>query len=547
MTSSLSRAAVVGLSLLGLVGCGGEVATLEYVSITPELPKLGEVATVQFQLTDYRGLPLAGQNVTFSLDQDRPGVKLGPLSGTSLKGSGVIETQLIVSSRVTSVRVIAKAGDKTVSSPPLSFAGSDASGRQLTFQCGNIAGDGSGGVHAIGAYDETRYLIAGVKVQCVAHVADRNGDGVASALVSFMTEAGTIGPNETTLADVIGNAEILYKTSLPLPKEVPPGVFVWNPNNDKFHTGEFLAPLWMHPFRWTTNPIATLDTGLPAVNPANLQEPRRPDPIRRQPGNGQAFQNNPRDNLVTMIAVTSGEEGFTDQNNNGVHDNDNGMGQPEPFDDLTEPFVDADDNGTWDPDERFIDANGNGKWDEKNEKWDQNTLIWVQERITWTGMPHGEDAKLMSAVNPAPSVRGVAGAGGLPITVGCRETVPVDLIVSDPWFNSLARNGGGDGCEGESTDVVETVGGVTGLAFTYPAADVINFSIKDALDRKPQPMTSPPQPGCFPPPGGVCSPAGPDCYTFGIPIICKFTASPLEGHVVFLSTGVRGRIHKNLP
>lgn len=542
MTSSLLRAAV-GIVLFGVWGCGGSVATLEFVGVTPPLPKIGEVATVQFKLTDYRGQPLAGQSVTFALDDPmRPGVTLSPLSGTSLKGSGLIETQIVVTNRIQSVRVTAVAGDKTVTSPPIGFAGGSASGRQFTFQCGKLSGDGSGGVHNIGAYDNTRYLIAGVKLPCIAHVADRNGDGLAGAVVTFITEAGTIGPSETSVADVLGNAEILHKTSLPLPKDVTPGVFIWNPPIDELHTGEYLAPLWMHPFRWTTNPIGTIDANVPPVNMNNFQEPRRPDPIRIRPDlvPPQQFQNNPRDNLVAMIAMTSGEEGFTDSNNNGVHD----MG--ETLDDLTEPFVDYDDNGTFDMDEKFVDTNNNGKWDGKNGTWDQNTVIWKQERILWTGIPDTEDYAV-SARNPFPSIRAVRGAGGVPIQVACFDTVSVDFILSDPWFNSMPRNSEGDGCQSTSTEVVKVTGGLVGRAFTYPSASLVAFGIQDALDRKPAPMTN--SPGCFAPtpPGTNCTPNGPDCYGFGIQVDCKYTASPLEGHTVIIGVPVRGRIFKNLP
>jgi|GEM_PF-887062 len=541
-SSSLIRLAV-GVCVLGLWGCGNEVATLELVSITPENPRIGDTVNVVFKLTDYRGQPLAGQNVAFKLDVEKPLIKMAPANATSLKGDGTAATTLVASGRVSSVRVIATAGDKSVTTPPISFVGAtSASGRQLTFQCGELAGKASGGRHAIGAYDPSRYLIAGVKLKCFAHVADRNGDGMPKAIVGFITEAGAIGPSSTSQADVVGNAEILYKTSLPFPKETDPGVFVWNPTVDDIHTGDYLVPLWMAPFTWTVNPIATFDTGVPALNLNNLQEPRRFDPIRNRPDlvPAQQYQNNPRDNLVSLVAFTSGEEGFTDMNNDGVHQDE------EPFDDLTEPFVDYDDNGTWDPDEKFIDTNNNGKWDGKNGKWDGNTDIWRQERILWTGVPALQDVGI-TARNPAPSVRGVQGIGGQPITVGCFDAVGVNFIIADPWWNALARNGEGDGCSGESSDVVEVSGGRTGPAFGYGPGDVFSFLIKDKMDRKPAPMTTPPQPGCFPPPGNVCSPGGPECYGFGVPIECKFTASPEEGHIVNILSVVRGRIFKNLP
>ena len=66
---------------------------------------------------------------------------------------------------------------------------------------------------------------------------------------------------------------------------------------------------------------------------------------------------NPRDGLVTLVAYAAGAEGFDDQNQSGTWD----LG--EPFDDLPEPYVDADDNGQWSPGEWYQDVNENGAWD----------------------------------------------------------------------------------------------------------------------------------------------------------------------------------------
>ncbi|MBN1210051.1 MAG: Ig-like domain-containing protein, partial [Myxococcaceae bacterium] len=229
----------------------------------------------------------------FSLQSVVPGVTLSPEESTTDVGDGIASTQLVATGRVASVVVIATAGDKTALSPAVSFAGAGASATQLTFQCGEFSGDGSGGLHAIGAWDETRYLIAGVKVRCSAHVGDRNGDGISGAQVSFLTEAGTIGPTSTSVTDVVGNAEILYKTSYPLPEETDPGTFTWSPRNDATYTGDYLAPLWMHPFFWTANPIRDYSPGAPPnINPYEPRpEPWRDDPIRPN------RRNNPRDNL----------------------------------------------------------------------------------------------------------------------------------------------------------------------------------------------------------------------------------------------------------
>lgn len=79
----------------------------------------------------------------------------------------------------------------------------------------------------------------------------------------------------------------------------------------------------------------------------------------------------PEDNVaivgVTVVmAHTVGEEKFYDENANGAYD----LG--ESFESLPEPYLDANLNGFFDPDENtnsletFIDLNGNGQWDDIN-------------------------------------------------------------------------------------------------------------------------------------------------------------------------------------
>lgn len=526
---------VCALSLVAVFsGCGGAaVSTLEFVEIVPKQPKLGEVLSIKFRVLDYRGLPQAGSSVTFKLQSENKGVTLSPPSGTTEKGSGIVEAQLVASARVTSVIVVATAGDKTVLTPPISFAGGAANGRQFTFQCGSVSGAASGGLHALGAYDPDRYLIAGVKAECFAHVADRNGDGVPGALVSFLTEAGTIGPTETSQADVVGNAKILYKTSYPLPVPTDPAVFSWTPTCPAFGpsveptkcTSDFLVPLWMEAFRWTNNPVLNF-----AMTP-NLQEPRRKDPLRA----GLNITLNPRDNLVSMIAVTSGEEGFTDSNNNGKYDD------PEPYDDLTEPFVDNNDNLTWDEGERYVDLDSNGKWDGKNQKWDANTTIWVQERLLWTGIPSDKDA-----VSAEPIIRVIDPVGPIyvpflsfygyddPMYPGYRIPSTAKFLLADPWFNSIAQNSEGDGCEIGSNDDKSPVNAVpkkvnSGFKFTYPPYAIIQFGVRDARDPNTPPINQVPK--RTPP------------IDFGVPLFCKFTASQLGGHIFGLDIGtIRGKV-----
>jgi len=532
-----SRLSVALLALAVCSACGATgPASLAFVEISPQQPRIGDVVTIRFMAVDSRGVPLAGQSVDFKLQADKAGVTLNPTTSVTNKGTGIVETQLVATARVNSVIVVASAGDKSVLSPPITFAGSVPNGRQFTFQCGEIAGDASGGRHAIGAYDPTRHLVAGVKINCIAHVADRNGDGVPNALVSFEVEAGAVGPTQTSLTNVIGNASTLYKTSYPLPKDVGPERFTWAPKGGVcsspgseacLFTGAYVAPLWMWPFEWIANPI---QYPRPRAM-ANPLEPSRLDPIRRDSANAR-LTNNPRDGLVTMIAVTSGEEGFTDANNNGQWD------QGEDFDDLTEPFVDSNDNGTWDPDEKFIDINGNRTWDGKNGQWDSNTLIWVQERLLWTGMPAPEDSD--PALTAQPILQNIGSVTGNPIVLSCPGNIgepcaqagpPADVVavLSDPWYNTIAQNGESDGCHVEDDPtrdkpIVRSAPRVVnaGTRYTYPAGDILSFMIQDARDPLAPPINQVPKHAPI---------------TFRVPVFCYFTDSPISGATMILSLG----------
>ena len=90
---------------------------------------------------------------------------------------------------------------------------------------------------------------------------------------------------------------------------------------------------------------------------------------------------NPRDGLVTVIALVAGEEGFVDQDLDGTYD------QGEPFIDLGEPFVDIDDDGIRDPGEWYEDVNEDGSYTGPNGKWDADTVLWTQARVLYTGHP----------------------------------------------------------------------------------------------------------------------------------------------------------------
>lgn len=256
-------------------------------------------------------------------------------------------------------------------------------------------------------------------------------------------------------------------------------------------------------------------------------EPSRVDPIRKTLG-GDAIRNNPRDNLVTMIAVVSGEEAFTDQNGNGTWD------PGEPFVDLTEPFVDADDDGTWDPnDERFLDTNGNGTWDGKNGKWDARTQIWVQERLLWTGAPALEDLTGPGASAGAAPTIALQCPAGTPIGGYCNGAGPpvtASLFLADPWLNAIARNAAADACTVSPHDPFNVpsksvLWADSGVRSTYPPGDWMTLKVSDARDPLLPPLQQVPkhQP-----------------VAFQWDVRCSFTSSAIDGRVVQVTLPVVG-------
>lgn len=101
---------------------------------------------------------------------------------------------------------------------------------------------------------------------------------------------------------------------------------------------------------------------------------------------------NPRDGVVTVIALADGEESFTDVNGNGVYDPPGSPNLPpqyrasgEPYVSLGDPYVDANDNGMWDPGEWYFDADGDGAYTPPGGRWKATTKIWTQTKVVYTG------------------------------------------------------------------------------------------------------------------------------------------------------------------
>jgi len=119
---------------------------------------------------------------------------------------------------------------------------------------------------------------------------------------------------------------------------------------------------------------------------------------------------NPRDGVVTVIAIADGEEGFFDSNGNGRYD------AGEPFVDVGEPFVDQDDDGVWTSGEWFLDVDGDSAYTPANGAWDAAKLLWTQTVVVYTGYA--------STMSSGPNVLGTRWVAGAAYTGSCVATPP---------------------------------------------------------------------------------------------------------------------------
>jgi hypothetical protein len=197
---------------------------------------------------------------------------------------------------------------------------------------------------------------------CTVRLTDRYGNRVGiPTVVSFATEAGAITASVTTKG-----------FDLTKPDDPAEGTATVTFTTD---TGNGNSPVDVAPLGPTAAQFPF----------ARGQEPSRV--------NGSLTMN-PRDQLVTLIAMTRGEEAFEDANGDGV------FTAGEAFVDQGDPFVDADDNGAYDAapasglaEIRFCGLNADcSTYHGPNGTWDADTVIWKPTWIAFT------DAGVASAV-----------------------------------------------------------------------------------------------------------------------------------------------------
>lgn len=96
------------------------------------------------------------------------------------------------------------------------------------------------------------------------------------------------------------------------------------------------------------------------------------------------------DGIVTLVAVTRGEEDFYDVDGDKIWDFGVDFQRPEM--DLPEPYLDVNDNGNYDQSdenelfvEEFRDTDGDGFWTPANGLWDADIEIWQTTHVLWVG------------------------------------------------------------------------------------------------------------------------------------------------------------------
>lgn len=107
---------------------------------------------------------------------------------------------------------------------------------------------------------------------------------------------------------------------------------------------------------------------------------------------GVAPASNPGWNRI--VAFTTGSESFVDVNGNGSHD----PGEPfTPNGDLSEPYIDGNDNGAFDAGELYIDVDNDGRFDGPDGVYQDNTTIWTSMNVLFSvGMGIGEDGPCLT-------------------------------------------------------------------------------------------------------------------------------------------------------
>ncbi len=356
-----------------------------------------ERGSISYLLTDSLGVPVPGITVSFALQAPVLGITLLKTSAVSdLNG---ILTESYTSGSEVGVTTITATVATTGAAVPQTIAvrGAKPSANGFYFHCANA----SLPVYTTVLEYETTI--------CTVRLADRFGNRVGiPTVVNFATEAGAIAASVTTKGfdpktpdDVTeGTATVTFSTDM----------------------GNGNGPADVAPLAVTTGQYPW-DLAFP--------EPQRLD--------GQLTLN-PRDQFVTIIAMTRGEEAFEDTNHNGVLD------AGELFIDQGDPFVDVNDNNAYDgavtgglAEVRFCGLNADcSTYHPPNGQWDADTVIWKPTWVVFTAAGSASTA-------PAGTLEGATDFAAPSLScadykdafvAGHSSTITAPIFVYDRWLNT---------------------------------------------------------------------------------------------------------------
>jgi hypothetical protein len=386
-----------------------------------------------FTVTDSLGTPVPQALVNFSVATPALVTLNRTSAATDATGKVVIDYSSGTEAGVTTLTAtVASTGART--SHSIAVRGAKPSAANFSFRCEHA----SLPVYVTVSQHET--------MTCTVRLADRAGNrvGIPTA-VAFATEAGMIAATATTKAfdpndpndPDEGSASVTFSTDLgngSSPADVDP-----------------LPAATQYPFDRAAEPSIAYGSLLL----------------------------NPRDQLVTIIAMTRGEEGFEDANHNGVLDPN------EVFVDQGDPFVDANDDGVYDQvgpaadslwEIRFCGLNPDcSTWHGPNGVWDSDTVIW---KPTWVVFTANASASTTPAGGVSPATDFTLPCADYADTSGAGHDslITAPVYVYDTWLN-VPPAGTSAGVGSANTSLIQATGfGLGGSAFeAWGSMGVLGF------------------------------------------------------------------------
>ena len=311
-------------------GSAGPAASITVVSATPGVLGLKgsgiqETGLTTFLVTDSSGRAVSGATVSFG--QNQPALVTLAQTSAVTSASGTVSVGYDAGPLVGITAITATvAATGAAGSQPIAVRGARPSASGFYFRCSKTN---------LPVYTTT---LEYETTTCTVRLSDRYGNRVGIATpVNFAAEAGAISANAVT-----------------------------------------------KPFDFATP--ADPDEGSVTVtfssDMARGFGPVETTPIAGEPSVGNA---NPRDQLVTIIAMVRGEEAFVDANLDGQYN------AGELFVDQGDPFIDSNDNNAYTGDEatepRFCGGTDCSTYHGPNGLWDSDRTIWVPTWIAFTDAP----------------------------------------------------------------------------------------------------------------------------------------------------------------